>query len=443
MLKNLPIRYKMTFFYLAFTALLMGVFLPFLYFTTQNILLQNQKDILRLSHSQLSSQVEEADGFLFLEQNVDLSQISGYLITYMNGTKIAEKSMPLWAEALPFSIGEMREVREHDGDWYILDGITQEDGIDVCIRAILSLSVISETLRIIRVVSLIAVPIFAILSFCGGLWITKKSFRPVDRIISATRIIAQGDLSQRINEVRTKDEIGELAAMMNKMLDNIEVSFAKEKRFASDASHELRTPVSIMMAYTEALLETKMPDDSNKSLQVIYDEARRMERIIAQLLMITRGLEKSYPFEIEFLNINEIIESVAEMLLEKAADRDISITVDVKDSITLKGDQSLLTQMMLNLIDNSIKYGRNGGKVHISAGKVGEHCEICVMDNGIGVAKEHLTHLFERFYRVDSARDRSGTGLGLSIVQWIVSLHKGSIHVSSELEQGTTFKIYF
>jgi len=224
-----------------------------------------------------------------------------------------------------------------------------------------------------------------------------------------------------------------------------ETSFNKEKRFTSDASHELRTPVAIVMAYSESLLADLDSDENvtelEKSLVTIHKESIHMNTIISQLLLLTRGYEGRYQLELEQIDLREIISNVIEELEEMADIEKIELSYNISDDISLRADQSLITQMMLNLVGNAIKYGKVGGNVWVTATRLEDEVIITVSDNGIGIAEEHLPFIYERFYRADQSRDRSGSGLGLSIVKWIVQEHGGRIEVKSELGNGTTFEI--
>ena len=230
------------------------------------------------------------------------------------------------------------------------------------------------------------------------------------------------------------------------MLEHLEVSFRRERQFSSDASHELRTPVSIIMAYSEALIASQRKkcestDDEIKSLELIHSEGEKMNVIISQLLMLARGFEGKYPVEIESIDLNEIISSVVDQMQELASESNISLQYALNDGLLCMADQSLITQMLINLIENGIKYGKPGGYVRVTAKKENSSMQIVVEDNGIGISKEDLPNIFDRFYRADKSRDRSGTGLGLSIVKWIVAEHNGKITVSSEPGIGTTFSV--
>lgn len=313
------------------------------------------------------------------------------------------------------------------------------------VRVCSSLESLENALNKVKLIIFVSIPAFLIVTILGGLIIAKKALQPINNITQTAKMIGRGDLSSRIMGVESNDEVGELAETFNGMLERLEASFNKEKRFASDASHELRTPVAIVMAYSESLLADLNADEENteleKSLVAIYKESRRMNAIIAQLLMLTRGYEGGYRLELEQIDLSEVIGSVVEQLEEMAESIKITLTYQVEDNILLMADQSLLTHMMLNLVENAIKYGKAGGKVGVTATKQGDNVVIIVTDDGLGISSDNLPFIFERFYRADLSRDRSGTGLGLSIVKWIVQEHNGDIEVKSELGKGTTFEI--
>lgn len=260
--------------------------------------------------------------------------------------------------------------------------------------------------------------------------------------LETSRVLAQGDLSERIPPTHTKDELGELTEALNGMLFSVEAAFSREKQFSSDASHELRTPVTVMRAYAETLLrEPELTDEQRESLQTILTECSRMEKIINQLLTITRGQEKRYPVYIETIRLHDVMESVSETMEDQFREKNIRLIFNLAEDIEIQADQSLITQMLLNLVENAVKYGRTGGTITLSAIQGNEKTTITVKDDGIGIPNESLQYIFDRFYRVDASRDRNGTGLGLSIVQWIVITHHGTIDVQSKLGQGTEFII--
>ncbi len=226
------------------------------------------------------------------------------------------------------------------------------------------------------------------------------------------------------------------------MLASLEDSFRRERRFTSDASHELRTPVAVILAYAESLMaDTSLPDAQRETVKTILNECRRMRRMIEQMLTLTRAQEGRYPVTMEHICLNDVLDGVQAALEPIAADRSIALHIDAESRIELTADQSLITQLLLNLTENAVKYGKDGGDVWVCALQDDDRSVITVSDNGIGINSENLPHIFDRFFRADAARDRTGTGLGLSIAQWIVQLHGGTIRAESEENTGTQFTV--
>ncbi len=326
----------------------------------------------------------------------------------------------------------------------VLDEEIQSEGQPVAYaRVCAALEPLENSLAGIRLGILLAAPAYVAVAIFGSYLIVKKTLKPISFIIATAQSIEGGDLSRRINGVESADEVGELAGTFNEMLERLETAFRREKQFASDASHELRTPVAVISACVEDILEhpENLDPELRRSAEEIHTESRRMNAIITQLLMLTRGYEGQYHLEWEQLDLGDVIESVQEQMEGYAAEAGISLSSQVPAPIQLFGDQSLLTQMLLNLVENGIKYGKPGGFVQISARQEGAEAVLVVEDNGIGIPPDEHPLVFERFYRADRARDRSGSGLGLSIVKWIVQEHHGKISLKSEPKHGSAFEI--
>ena len=283
----------------------------------------------------------------------------------------------------------------------------------------------------------ILVPIYLALAIAGAYLLAKRAIRPITEITKAAEAIRVGDLSQRITGIATQDEIQELADTFNTMLHRLQASFTRERQFTADASHELRTPVAVISACAEELQKDLPQGEAVEPVAAIQRESARMHKILSQLLLLTRGYEGRYHLEREVFPLRAVVASVMEELAETAAASRIRLFNQVPEEVSLYADQSLTTQLLINLIGNSIRYGRERGKVVVRASLTQTQCTFTVSDDGIGIQEDQLPHIFERFYRADPARDRSGFGLGLSIVQWIVSLHNGQITAHSTYGQGT------
>ena len=440
-MRRISIRIKIMLWYTLLTAVLLAVSLPVLYGAMAGSLRRDQEAYLRSAAGQLTSHIEWEDGELRLLNDLDLPAGTQYLLTTGSGGRVVS-SESAWADAPPFQPDEVYLASGVRGDQLYLDQeLELEGGEKIQIRVSRSNNTVERSLEQLQLVMLLAVPAFLALAVFGSYFLAKLALRPIDHITEAAVSLGAGNLSRRIAGIESRDEVGRLAGAFNGMLARLEESFQREKQFTSDASHELRTPVSVIMAYAENLTAHAPDQETEEQAAAILLESRRMHSIIAQLLALTRGYEGKYRLEREEVPLRDMVADVLAELTEEAAANEISLTEQVPEEIRLSADQSLMTQLLLNLVENGIKYGKPGGTVAVRAAEQDGHILLTVRDDGIGIEEKDLPRIFDRFYRADRARDRSGSGLGLSIVKWIVELHGWSIQAASKPGQGTVFTI--
>jgi len=288
---------------------------------------------------------------------------------------------------------------------------------------------------------------FLVLAACaaGSYWLAGRSFAPMKRLAETARKIQAGDLHQRVPVPPVRDEMQYLAVTLNEMLDSLDESFSRQRRFVADASHELRTPVAVIRNKAEvALLRSRSQDEYCTALHSIHAETVRLSYLISDLLALARGDEGQARFEREAVRLDTFVEAVTANAQGLAEERGITLSMQVPQPVTLIGDEARLIQVLLNLLDNAIRYTNPGGHVHMSLRTSGAAAQLVVRDTGIGIAPEHLPHIFERFYRADPARRRTGgssSGLGLSIVEWVVHAHGGAVAVESRVGRGSSFTV--
>jgi signal transduction histidine kinase len=398
----------------------------------------------RLTMQQVVAQVESEHGMLTFENEVPFSSDSMFFVTEENGSELASYGGDITLfGSVPVEPGVFRRAQGTTETWLLLDSDVLSVGsfrlrVRVASSCELSDHVLSTLLRIF----LIGIPVALLISLLGGRRIARRSLRPIRQIVDSANRIREGDLSARVPAPLAKDELGEMTETLNRMLQSVEAAFLRETRFTSDASHELRTPVAVLRAYVENLLaDPSATEEQKASLRTMLAECGRMQRLIDQLLAITRGQEGRYSLCMETLSLREVVDGVAEVLADRLNEKRIALSIDVPEALTVLADQSLMTEMMLNLTENAVRYGKPGGHIAIRATTEEGKTHLFVSDDGIGIPEEALPHVFERFYRVDPARDRSGTGLGLSIVDWIVKVHHGAISARSRVGEGTTFEV--
>ena len=281
-----------------------------------------------------------------------------------------------------------------------------------------------------------------------GEWIARAALEPVDHIITEVREITDGrSLHRRLAEPMVKDEIGRLAETLNGMLARLERSFAALRRFTADASHELKTPLTVLRAGVERMItHPKAAPEALPVLEETLTEINRMTELVEALLTLARADEGRAELHRETVDLRAIVEEARETgeLLAETAGVMIEVTAP-PDAVVLDVDSSRMRQLILNLVENAVKYTPQGGTVKVELARINGRVNLSVADTGIGIAPGDLPHIFDRFWRADTARtrtgDRSGTGLGLAICKWIAEAHGGTIEVLSRPGRGTVFTV--
>jgi two-component system OmpR family sensor kinase len=270
--------------------------------------------------------------------------------------------------------------------------------------------------------------------------LTPGLFKPLEDIATVARQITRADdLSRRVPYANRPDEIGDLARAFNQTLERLERLFRTQQRLLADVSHELRTPLTTIRGNLD-LIE-RMGEADPESISAIQLEIQRMTRLVGDLLLLARADSGGLPLERKPVEVDNILFDIYRQVALLNAPVEVKL-VDI-DQVTVLGDADRLKQLFLNLVDNAIKYTPEGGSVELSLSKKNAWAQFEVCDTGIGIPPENLSHIFDRFYRVDKARARAhgGSGLGLSIAKWIATAHGGSIRVKSQLGEGTTFTV--
>ena len=268
--------------------------------------------------------------------------------------------------------------------------------------------------------------------------------RRLNRIMTSMRIIQEGNYSHKVN-MGGNDELTILGNEFNDLTDRLKTSEEKRSRFVSDASHELKTPLASIKLLTDTILQNDMDSDTIREfVENIGDEAERLNRMTEKLLSLTRAEGKSSQ-ESEIIYIAPTVRRVARMLLPIAQKAEINVTLNLEQDSTILILEDDLYQIVFNLIENGIKYNTPGGSLTVQLHREEDNAVLQIQDTGMGIPEEALSHIFERFYRVDKARSRAtgGSGLGLAIVHSIVLRNRGDIRVESVLGKGSTFTVIF
>lgn len=291
----------------------------------------------------------------------------------------------------------------------------------------------------------LAAAIAVAISVMIGLFVSRMLTNPIRRITGTAKQIRDGDLSARTN-MRGDDEIDQLGETFDEMATSLEKDLKHERRLTSDVAHELRTPLMAMLATVEAMQDGVYPTD-NEHLETVASETRRLARLVQQMLDLSRMENHTAPMNIEAVDMVELVRGIVNAQEPLFHERDLRLRFadETQGKMPfIKVDPDMITQCVINLMSNAMRYTPEGGWVIVTVGLDRKHLTISVSDTGIGIAKEDLSRIFGRFWRADAsrAREAGGLGVGLAVTKQIVERHHGFISVESELEKGTTFTIH-
>ncbi len=278
----------------------------------------------------------------------------------------------------------------------------------------------------------------------SGWFLANRALVPIRATVRTAAKINEADLTQRLDITASEVELEQLAQTFNAMLDRIEQAFQRQRQFTADAAHELRTPLSIMQTGLEVTLsQSRSPVEYHHALVSVQEEVQRLSQLANTLLMLVRADSHELPFEKKEVDLSLMLNMVVEQFRSAAEEKQIALEREVAADLLLEGDEDRLIQVVFNLIDNAIKYTPEGGEVCVMAQRFKDGVEIKIEDSGPGIALEEQIHIFDRFYRIDTSRNRNrgGFGLGLAIAKRIVDLHGGTIQVVSAVEHGAQFVV--
>jgi heavy metal sensor kinase len=317
-------------------------------------------------------------------------------------------------------------------------------GERVRVRAARSDEPIRHELNELLAVLLLGFPLGVGAAAGGGYLLARRALRPVGRMAERAETITADRLSERLPIENPHDEMGRLAAVFNATLARLEASFAQLRRFTADASHEMRTPLAALRAVGEVgLREARDPAAYREVIGSMLEEVDRLTSLVESLLTLSRADARRLPLHRERVDLAELAEEVRQLLAVLADEKRQALRLESDGPVFAVGDRTTLRQAVINLLDNAIRHGPDGRPIRIVVERGAAGPSIAVIDEGPGIAPEHLPRIFDRFYRIDPARSRDagGTGLGLAIARWAVEANGGRIEVRSEVGRGSTFRI--
>ena len=457
-MKRLSIGVRLTLWYLAIFALGELVFGAGMWF----ILRENLYDIV---DDNLESQVDDLKSFLEsqkkdasidklreeMNETYTIEHPGDYLAVYVENGELIYRSKFLEAHPqMLLPADQIKQARSHNQKLgsrrfrFLYETLAANGHVFTVEMGVPADDAIG-TLHLFRFYLLMFAPVLLLVAAGVGYWMSRRALSPVDALVRTAREVSGANLSSRLQKLETGDELQRLSDTLNEMLDRIEQAFQRVTQFTADASHELRTPVSLIRTEAElALRRSRGEAEYKESLRHILLEAERTTALIEQLLALARADSGRETLHLQAVDLPEILRGIVESWQQVATIRDLqfSAKIDQDDAFVL-ADETLLHRLIDILLDNAFQYTPSPGSVSLLLEQGEETITIAVQDSGVGIPEDEQHKIFERFYRVDQARSRGrgGTGLGLSIAHWIVTQHHGSIRVDSQPGHGATFRV--
>lgn len=457
-MSSLTIKTKITLWYSAVIVLIMAVLFIATIYISDAVILDNVKDALIETvlensnavsyHTNTGSgelKVPYKGVFIIIDDDFKSSYRGVYTALYNEKGELlyGEDFVSVKLEKTEPTTGKIQTVRTAYGTFYVFDSKLKDQGLEgLWVRGTVSDSQKNTPLSSIVKLSVLVVPWIVMLAVGGGYFLAGRMLDPINKIsIAAEEISNGGSLSKRIEIGKGNDELHKLADTFNQMLDKLEKMFESEKRFTSDASHELRTPVAVIMAQCEyALDESCDHAEYIEMLQTIQRQGKKLSEIVSDMLNFTRIEQKTIDVSLNELNFSELVNQVCNEM-SMIGERGITLKKNIQPDIYLLGNANLLEQLIDNLVSNAYRYGKDNGHIEVKLYNNGEKVILEVADDGIGIAADKLDKVFNRFYRGDASGNKPGTGLGLAIAQEITRLHGGKLYVQSR--EGQWSKFYF
>ena len=447
-MKRWSIKLKLTCLYGGFMLLLIVAALAILFsLSTQEVLSSVQSDL----REQVQGSVEELEaegGYLEVDSDFYNMENGVYLSVYgVDGTFLYGRIPTGFGGQPDFENDSLRTVREGQETFYVFDMEHRIQGYgSVYIRGITSVTRAENSFTVTLRFALILLPALAVVMILLSYQFVRRTLLPVRRITDTVKEIREeADLSRRVDLPDGRDEIYHLADTFDQLLSELQEAFARERQFTSDVSHELRTPAAVILLQSEELLsDPSLSEPQREQLEAIRKKAGDMSAMISQLLLLSRADQGRQVLQKEPLDISELTLMTAEEQQLLADEKHISIVTDIEPGIVMESDESFFIRLLVNLISNSISYGREGGTTKVSLHREEKAAVLSVADDGQGMEEKDLPRIWDRFYRADASRSDAGhSGLGLSIVKWIAGEHGGEVAVESEKGKGSVFTCRF
>ncbi len=454
-LNRIAVRIQLTGWYVLLLALTLCGITGYLYFRLERKLMIKVDTALQIASAQSLVYLDEGNSLTFqktLSQRKSaerLSQLGLAARLIAPEGRVVDgfgryQDVPIW---VPAASG-YKTLTTHQLDWRLINQPIIRSGRTIgWLQVAQSLETLEDIARDLPTEILLNLPLILLFTALGGWFLSNRALRPIQHITQTAQAITASDLSQRIHYQGATDEVGQLAMTFDQMLERLQAAFDREQRFTADAAHELRTPLTVIKGQIEVTRSRlRSSQEYDQTLQKLEQEVDRLIRLTNGLLLLARIDQGKLQVSLVEVDLSNLLDVILEQLQPLAAPRRISLLSDLPIALKVQGDSAQLISLFMNLLDNAVKYTPEAGVVRIWNLPLPEdstnNVQIAVSNTGV-ICAEHLPHLFERFYRVESARSQhtGGAGLGLAIAHEIARLHGGSLTVQSQPEQGTTFTV--
>jgi len=436
---KLSIKMRITLWYAALLMLICAAIIWALAAASQRAALAYYEETLTSASLILLDEMEVEHGLLEIDDDIDdVPNVYASLFDEAGNLIYGRK----WV-TLPFEESSVRIVHEKGHSWYVYDTHVAVPGYDSMWLRMHMSSDVSDSVRASVVhEGFLVLAALAALALMGGYLITARAFAPVQQMNAVARTIARGeDLSARIplGESGKGDELYALGRTINDMFARLERAFRREMQFTADAAHELRTPLNRIVTQGEYALSRETGEEKDEAVARMIDTAHGMSALVSQLLLLAR-MDAGQMQREDVCDLKQMADEIAQDMLPLMEERGMSLRLEPAPC-TLRVNRMILSRMMINLLDNAVRYGKEGGEIGVFLQAKGEQIEFTVKNEGDGLTREEAERVFERFWRCDSARTTQGTGIGLSLVRSGAKAHGGSVQVSSVQGAWTSFTV--
>ena len=455
------LRLRLTLWYLGFFSLLVLLFCFLVYSVVSRSLLKRLDEVMisqsNTAASLMREELEEMHGDAGGAAADVLSEVQpqSSILAIFEHTKLLAASVEGQTSSLESAAAEA--LRSHDPETVFEMTHWGKHGARAAGRklgyagrnftvvALEPMDSVASDLQLLRRALAIAFPVLLIIAGAGGYLLTCRGLAPLGWMAEQTHKITSENLGDRLEIGHAAQELTALAGSFNELLGRLDQSFETMRRFVQDASHELRTPIAVIRGEADvSLSRDRSGAEYRDSLAIIQEESRRLSRLVDDLLNLARADAGHVQLRVEELYLNDLLSECCRSVQPLAAAHHIQVQCRCAQDVPFRGDEELLRRMVVNLLDNAIRYTPPGGKVSAILETQGSDVRIRIADNGIGIDAKESQHVFERFYRADQSRSRKqdGFGLGLSIVKWIAESHHGAVEVASQPGHGSTFTVH-